>query len=77
MGINQHVVPHERDDGNKWAVKSAGIDVYTSYHKTQAEAIDVARDIARKEKSELYIHGRDGKIRARDSYGNDPRSSKG
>ncbi len=75
MGINQHVVLH-KSKGCKWAVKGEGED-YSSFHKTQAEAIQVARDIARREKSELYIHGRDGKIRARDSYGNDPRSSKG
>ena len=73
MGKNQHVVPHS--DG--WAVRSAGNDRATSVHDTQAEAIDQARDIARNQQSELLIHGRDGRIRARDSYGNDPFPPKG
>ena len=39
---------------------------------TQAEAIQRAREIARNQESELFIHGRDGRIRERDSFGNDP-----
>lgn len=68
MGKNQHVVPD--DDG--WGVKGEGNDRLTSRHQTQSDAIDAARDIARNEKSEVVIHGRDGKIRDKDSYGNDP-----
>ena len=44
----------------------------SSVHRTQAEAIDRARELARSQKAELIVHGKDGKIRARDSYGNDP-----
>ena len=73
MGKNQHVVPH---DGG-WAVRGAGNARATSIHDTQAAAIDAARDIARNQASELLIHGRNGQIRDRDSYGNDPRRSKG
>ena len=40
--------------------------------QTQREAIEIARTIARKEQSELVIHGKDGRIRQKDSYGNDP-----
>ena len=68
MGKNQHVVP----DGNDWAVQGEGNSRRTSVHDTQSQAIDAARDIARNQHSELLIHGRDGQIRARDSYGNDP-----
>lgn len=64
---NQHVVP--RDDG--WAVKGAGNNKDTSHHKTQGNAIKAARDIAINQRSEVVIHGRDGKIRDKDSYGND------
>jgi hypothetical protein len=67
-GKNQHVVPHE--DG--WAVRGAGNDRATSVHSTQAEAIDRARSIAQNQQSELLIHGRDGRIRERDSHGRDP-----
>ena len=68
MGRNQHVVPHQ--DG--WAVRGAGNRRATSVHPTQAEAIDTGRQIARNQGSELLIHGRNGQIRERDSYGNDP-----
>lgn len=65
---NQHVVPHQ--DG--WAVKGAGNGRATSVHNTQQKAIDAARAIARNQEAELFIHRSDGRIRDRDSYGNDP-----
>jgi hypothetical protein len=65
---NQHVVPHH--DG--WAVKGARADRASAVFPTQQEAIDKARAIARNQNTELLIHGRNGRIRARDSYGNDP-----
>lgn len=65
---NQHIVRHP----NGWAVKKAGADCATSVHKTQSGAIEYGRDVARNQQSELLIHGRNGRIRARDSYGNDP-----
>ena len=49
----------------------------TSFHDTQAEATERAREIARWEKSELLVHGRDGEIRSRDSFGHDPFPPKG
>ena len=48
-----------------------------STHKTQAEAAQTARRIARQSKAELLIHGRDGKVRDRSTYGHDPRRTKG
>ena len=68
MGKNQHVVPH----GKGWAVRGEGNEKVTSTHNTQGEAIDAAREIAINQKSELVIHGRDGRIRDKDSYGPDP-----
>lgn len=73
MGKNQHVVPK----GKKWAVKGAGNEKYTKIVNTQKEAIDIAREIAKKQQSELVIHRPNGKIRDKDSYGNDPRNIKG
>jgi len=67
-GKNQHVIPHE----GKWAVKGEGNQRATSVHKTQAEAIERAREIARRGKGELLVYGRDGQIRSRDSFGHDP-----
>jgi len=68
MGKNQHVVPY----GDKWAVRGERNERVTSVHESQREAIEVAREIARKQRAELFIHGQDGRIRQRDSYGNDP-----
>jgi uncharacterized protein YdaT len=68
MAKNQHVVPHP--DG--WAVKSEGSQRASSGHRTQEEAMQRAREIAQKQEAELFIHGRDGRIRERNSYGNDP-----
>ena len=70
---NQHVVPHK----NGWAVRGEGNERLTSIHDTQADAIGRARDIARNNQSEILIHGRNGQIRDRDSYGNDPFPPKG
>ena len=69
---DRHVVPHK--DG--WAVKRPGADRASSVHDTQRDAIDRARDIARDSKGEVVIHGRDGKIRDKDSYGPDPHPPK-
>jgi hypothetical protein len=49
----------------------------TAVHDTQAAAIDQARSIARHQRTELLIHGTDGRIRERDSHGNDPNPPKG
>ncbi|MEF8749602.1 MAG: DUF2188 domain-containing protein [Candidatus Accumulibacter propinquus] len=73
VGKNQHVVPHQ--DG--WAVKGAGNQRATSVHETQQQAIDAARGIARNQQSELVIHRPDGRIRDKDSLGNDPLPPKG
>ena len=48
-----------------------------SAHKTQLEASKAGRDIARKNRSELLIHGRNGRVRERSTYGRDPRRTKG
>lgn len=69
----QHVVPA----GDRWAVRKAGSARSTKTFKTQSDAVDHAREIARNQGTELYIHGRDGKIRERDSYGRDPHPPKG
>lgn len=72
MGKNQHVVP--RGDG--WAVRGEGNSKDTSHHRTQGDAIDTARDIARNQKSEVVIHRPSGEIRDKDSYGRDPHPPK-
>jgi hypothetical protein len=44
---------------------------------TQSEAERAARDIAINQRSEVLIHGENGRIRERNSYGNDPHPPKG
>ena len=68
MGKNQHVV--KRPDG--WAVLGAGNQRDTSIKPTQKEAIERATEIAKNQRSEVVIHGRDSRIRDKDSFGNDP-----
>ena len=72
MGKNQHVVPK----GDKWAIKGAGNEKNTKIVDTQKQAIDIARQIAKNQQSELVIHKKDGTIRDKDSYGNDPHPPK-
>ncbi len=57
----QHVVP----SGGKWSVRTAGAKRASGTFETQKEAIDNAREKAQRQGSELYIHGRDGRIRER------------
>ncbi|MDE0095403.1 MAG: DUF2188 domain-containing protein [Gammaproteobacteria bacterium] len=72
-GKGQHVVPRD----SKWAVRRTGSDRVTRRFDTQREAIDAARELARKQGTEVFIHGRDGRIRERDTYGADPFPPKG
>jgi len=69
----QHVVPN----GGKWSVRRSGSARASGTFRTQEEAISKAKDIAKNQQTELYIHGRDGRIRERNSYGNDPHPPKG
>ncbi|NMV22888.1 DUF2188 domain-containing protein, partial [Vibrio parahaemolyticus] len=48
----------------------------TKVTETQKQAIEAAEQIAKNQKSDTKIHGRDGKIRAGNSYGNDPHPPK-
>ena len=68
-----HVVPHP--DGG-WATKREGARRAGSRHPTQKQAIEAARTTARREKLEVVIHGKNGRIRDSDSYGNDPHPPK-
>lgn len=70
---NQHVVPHN----NEWAVKGAGNEKSTVIVNTQHEAIEIARQIAINQQSELLIHRRDGRIREKNSYSPDNFPPKG
>lgn len=69
---NIHIVP----DGAHWAVKKEGAKQPISTHRTKDQADRQARKQAKKDKVELVIHGKDGKIQDKDSFGNDPHPPK-
>jgi hypothetical protein len=73
MAKNQHIVPR----GGQWAVRGAGNKKDTRLFDTQADAIAHGREIARNQRGELVIHGADGRIRDKSSYGRDPFPPKG
>lgn len=63
-----HVVPHK--DG--WAVRREDAERVSSVHSTKDKAVDQGRDTARQDRTELVIHGKDGRIQDKDSFGSDP-----
>jgi hypothetical protein len=68
-----HVVP---SDG-KWLVQEEGSKRVESTHRSQADAWRQAREVARLRGAEALLHGRNGQIRERSTYGRDPRRTKG
>lgn len=60
----------QNDDGD-WQVKREGADRASGVFDTQREADNRARDLAKKSGGERITQGRDGKIRSKDSYGNE------
>jgi hypothetical protein len=72
MGKNQHVV---MQDG-RWTVREEGASAPVAMFRTQGQAWERAKAIARRERSEAVLHGRDGRVRARTAYGTDPRGNK-
>lgn len=73
MAKNVHVTPN----GKNWQVKTANSSKAYRVTDTQKEAIKIARNIAINNKSELLIHGKNGQIRVKDSFGNDNFPPKG
>jgi iron-sulfur cluster repair protein YtfE (RIC family) len=70
------VQPHHTDD-SRWQVRRELASRASRVFDTQAEAKDFGRNVARREKVEFIIAGRDGAIREKHSYGNDPTSVRG
>lgn len=71
---NQHVTPHKNGG---WQVKGAGNSRATARTSTQAEAYQIAKVIATNKHSEVVVHGKNGRIREKNSFGNDPFPPKG
>jgi|WetSurMetagenome_2_1015567.scaffolds.fasta_scaffold715828_2 hypothetical protein len=72
---NDYWTSHRKD--GTWAVKREGTDRAASIHDTQADAWKEARRLARAAESEAFLKGRDGMIKARNTYSHDPYPPKG
>lgn len=67
---SNHVIPSSKKDG--WAVKKSGSAKSSRSFDTKAKAVKYGRTLSKKEKTELFLHRKDGTIQNRNSYGNDP-----
>ena len=74
MSKSKHVVPNSKGG---WAVRSAGAGRAERIFASQSEAVSYAKERARENHSELYIHRRDGTILTKQSFGGDPFPVKG
>lgn len=74
-----HTLPNksENDPSKKWINKREGSDEILSFAATKRVAQSDGRKIAKSDQVEHIIHKLDGTIGSRNSYGNDPESSKG
>lgn len=63
--MNQHVVKRGQD----WGVLGEGNKRTTSLHPTQSAAFEAAKQIAGNQSEDVLIHGRNGRIRERNTYG--------
>ncbi len=72
---NSHHIVHNSNGG--WDVKRGGASRSSGHFETKQKAIDAGREISRNQGTELFIHGKDGKIQRKDSHGNDSFPPKG
>ena len=70
---DKHVVPSQKGG---WSVRTTGASKAARNFDTKDKAVDYARNSAKREGSELYIHKKDGTISERRSYGKDPHPPK-
>ncbi len=70
MAKNIHTVYNQ--EKSRWENKKEGSPTPLSTHRTKDNALDKAEHIAEHRNVEHFIHGKDGKIQERNSYGSDP-----
>jgi hypothetical protein len=68
---------HTLPSPDGWVNRKEGSSRALSRHTTKQEAVMAGRERARRDRTEHLIHNKDGSIRARNSYGNDPKRRKG
>jgi hypothetical protein len=57
-----------------WSVKKGDAVRASKHFENKQDAVAWGKSISKKEGTEFVVHGRDGKIVQRDSYGNDKNS---
>jgi len=70
MAKDSHHVVHNQNGG--WDIKRSSAERASGHFDNKQDAIDAARIISQNQNTELFIHGKDGKIQQKDSHGNDP-----
>ena len=65
--LDVHVIGNRVRSG--WQVTQGGRTL--SNHRTQDAALTAARRVARRTDVDLVAHGRNGRIRSKDSFGNE------
>jgi hypothetical protein len=63
-GRNQHIVPHKRG----WAVRSENAQRASSVRKKLDDAVEVAREIAGRQRSDIFVWDGEGNVIWRDSF---------
>ncbi|AGI67858.1 hypothetical protein OAN307_c22340 [Octadecabacter antarcticus 307] len=76
MANSNNYWTHQRPDGT-WATKREGGTNASSVSPTQAEEWERNKELARESGGEAFLTNREHKIRERNTYGNDPRKTKG
>lgn len=74
MSKTRHVVPNSEGG---WDSKKGGAKRASKHFETKKDAVDYSRALSKKQKTELVIHKKDGKIQRKDSHGNDKFPPKG
>ncbi len=64
-------------NGEGWSVKTVGASRAAGLFDNKADAVAKGREVAQNNKAELTVQNQNGKIGWKNSYGNDPRESKG
>ena len=71
MSRKEHHVVHNSSKGG-WDVMRRGAQRSSVHASTKAEAIKMGRIMSQRARSELVVHGTDGRIQYKDSHGYNP-----
>ncbi len=69
MTKSHHVVPSGKGG---WSIKKSGDEKASRHFDNKQDAVRYARQVSINQKTELYIHKKDGTIASKDSHGCDP-----